>query len=159
MMSSLKSWFIALSSREKIMVAAAGVLAACVIGVYAITLPLLGAIQSKQLEYNAALERKAAIISQVQSASGAKTNVRSLPSGPVQQLISQSAIEAGFAIDRADAKGADRVEFVMAKAKPNALMTWLNDWEEQGLLVERLDIKAGIDGTVAVTATLARPAE
>jgi general secretion pathway protein M len=159
MMSSLKNWFIALSSREKIMVAIAGILAAGVIGVYAITLPLLGAIQSKQLEYNGALERKAAIISLVQSASGAKTNARSLPSGPVQQLVSQSAIEAGFAIDRADAKGADRVEFVMAKAKPNALMTWLNDWEEQGLLVERLDIKAGIDGTVAVTATLARPAE
>jgi general secretion pathway protein M len=159
MIGKVQNWFIALSSREKIMVVLAGILAAGVIGVYAITLPLLGAIQNKQLEYFAALDRKAAIISQVQSASGAQKNAPSLPAGSVQQLISQSAIEAGFAMDRADAKGADRVEFVMAKAKPNALMTWLNDWEERGLLVERLDIKAGIDGTVAVTATLARPAE
>jgi general secretion pathway protein M len=159
MIGKVQNWFIALSSREKIMVVLAGILAAGVIGVYAITLPLLGAIQNKQLEYFTALDRKAAIISQVQSASGAPKNAPSLPAGSVQQLISQSAIEAGFAMDRADAKGADRVEFVMAKAKPNALMTWLNDWEEQGLLVERLDIKAGIDGTVAVTGTLARPAE
>ncbi len=159
MMDSFKSWFMALSSREKIMVAVAGVLAAGVIGVYAITLPLLGAIQNKQQEYFTALDRKAAIISQVQSAMGAQKNISSLPDGSVQQIISQSATEAGFAMDRADAKGADRVEFVMAKAKPNALMAWLNDWEERGLVTERLDIKAGIDGTVSVTATLARSAQ
>ncbi len=158
-MGKVQNWIAALSSREKIMVAVAGILASGVIVVYVITLPLLGAIDDKKREYFAALERKAAIVSQVQSASGAKASAQVLPAGSVQQTISQSAIEAGFALDRADPKGDDRVEIMMAKAKPSAFMAWLNDWEERGLQTARLDIKAGIDGTVTVTATLVRPAQ
>jgi type II secretory pathway component PulM len=161
----LRSWFRALSGREQIMVAAAGALAAAVIGIYAVTLPLLAAIDAKRAQYSAATERRGAIVAQVEAAAG--TNAGSgagmgagganLPTGSVQQIISQSATEAGFVLDRADGSGADKVDIVMSKAKPQAFMIWLNDWEQRGLLAERLTITAGTDGTIAVTATLERP--
>lgn len=157
----LRSWFGALSGREQIMVGAAGALAAAVIGIYAVTLPLLAAIDAKRAQYSAATERRGAIVAQVEAAAGANAGGgaggANMPTGSVQQIISQSATEAGFVLDRADGSGADKVDIVMAKAKPQALMVWLNDWEQRGLLTERLTIKAGNDGTIAVTATLARP--
>lgn len=153
----LQSWFGALSGREQIMVGAAGALAAAVIGIYAITLPLLGAIDAKREQYSAATERRGAIVAQVDAAAGANAGAVNMPAGSVQQLISQSATDAGFVLDRADGNGADKVEIVMSKAKPQAFMIWLNDWEQRGLLAERLTITAGTDGTIAVTATLERP--
>jgi general secretion pathway protein M len=155
----LQSWFSALSGREQIMVGGAGALAAAVIGIYAVTLPLLAAIDAKRAQYSAATERRGAIVAQVEAAAGANAGRggANLPTGSVQQIISQSATDAGFVLDRADGSGADKVDIVMAKAKPQAFMVWLNDWEQRGLLAERLMIKAGSDGTIAVTATLARP--
>jgi general secretion pathway protein M len=151
------SWFRGLSRREQIMVGGAGALVAAVIGIYAVTLPLLAAIDAKRAQYFDAAERRGAIQAQVQDALGENAGATNLPAGSVQQIISQSATEAGFVLDRADGSGADKVDIVMAKAKPQAFMTWLNDWEQRGLLAERLTIKAGSDGTIAVTATLARP--
>ncbi len=157
----LRSWFNALSGREQIMVAAAGALAAAVIGIYAVTLPLLAAIDAKRAQYSAATERRGAIVAQVEAAAGVNADPgaggANMPTGSVQQIISQSATEAGFVLDRADGSGADKVDIVMAKAKPQAFMVWLNDWEQRGLLAERLTIKAGNDGTIAVTATFERP--
>ncbi len=153
---TLHGWFLALSFREKMLVGIAGILATIVIGIYAVTLPLLNAIDSKRADYFIALERRAAISSQVDTALKSKSNAGSLPIGPVQQLISQSAVDAGFVLDRADAQGSDKVEFAMSKAKPSAFMIWINDWEARGIIIENMNVKAGTDGTIAVTATLAR---
>ena len=155
-MGKLVIWFTALSLREKIMVAVAAILAAAIIGVYAITLPLLNAVDGKRADYFTALDRRAAIVSMVTAASAGRPGAANLPAGDMRELVSQSALDAGFALDRADAQGADAASFAMTKAKPAAFMVWLNDWEARGITVQALDMKAGTDGTVAVTATFAR---
>jgi general secretion pathway protein M len=154
----LQNWFLALSRREQWLVGIAAILTMFVIGFYLVTRPMLNAIDAKRAEYFVALERRAAIVSQVNSALNEKVGAGSIPAGSVQQLISQSAVDAGFVLDRADARGADEVEFTISKAKPAAFMVWLGDWETRGILARNLDVKASADGTIAVTATLARQA-
>lgn len=155
MMSALQHWFDGLSLREKIMIAVAALLTGIVAIIFLIALPLIGGIQAKQKIYLAALERRAQIearIGNIAAAAPVSANFQ----GSLQSLISQSAAEAGFALDRADAPAPDSVNISMAQAKPKALMAWLNDWETQGIFAEQLDMKAGNDGTVSVTALLKR---
>jgi general secretion pathway protein M len=156
MMTSLQNWFGGLSLREKIMIGVAAALTSIVVIIFLITLPLLNAIVGKQKEYTAALERRTQIQARIANIADAKP-VAFDSSGSLQQVISQSAVEAGFALDRADSPAADTVDIAMAKAKPQALMTWLNEWEARGIIIHQLDMKAANDGTVSLTASLKRP--
>ncbi|MFC4292823.1 type II secretion system protein GspM [Sphingorhabdus arenilitoris] len=155
MIETVSTWFQTLSQREKILVAVAGLLSAVVIIVLS-AIGLINAITAKQEEYFAALDRRAQIERRVAEMAKAKT-VQQAVGGPLQTIIAQSAAEAGFALDRADAPRPDIVDIAMAKAKPRALMTWLNGWEAQGIVVQKIDIKAANDGTISMTASLARP--
>lgn len=156
MISALQIWFNALSLREKLMIAAAAALSAVIILIFLIGLPLLAAIETKQQEYVAALDRRARVEARIENLATAAPAADNNLSGSLQSVISQSAAEAGFALDRADPAAADGLEIAMAKARPKALMTWLNDWEARGIVAEQVDIKAGTDGTVSVTALLKR---
>ncbi|NJM50709.1 MAG: type II secretion system protein M [Sphingomonadales bacterium] len=156
MIASINTWYQALSQREKILIGVAALLSALAL-VVLVSMGLLSAISAKQADYYAALERRAQIVNRV-AAMDAKAVNRTDQNSSLQQLISQSAAEAGFALDRADAPHGNIVDIAMAKAKPSALMSWLNAWEAQGVVVQKIDIKAGNDGTVSMTASLARPA-
>jgi general secretion pathway protein M len=152
----ITDWFAALSRREKILVIMAGSLAAATFGVYAVTMPLLHEIGDKRAQYFVALERRAMIEAQIAAAPAANGNIADSAAGPLQQLMSQSAIGGGFAIDRVDARGPDTVIITMAKAKPGAFMVWLDTWEARGVDASELTITAGNDGTAAIAATLTR---
>jgi general secretion pathway protein M len=149
-------WFAALSLREKILVAIGAMLAMAVVGVYGIALPLLAAINGKQADYFSALERRAAIILKVDAALANKPGVAATPAGEMRELVLQSALDAGFALDGVTAQGNNAASFSMLKARPAAFMAWLDEWEMRGIMVKALDIKAGTDGTVAVNATFVR---
>lgn len=156
LIGKIQIWFAALSLREKILVAIGAMLAVAVVAVYGVTLPLLAAINGKQTDYFAALERRAAIVLKVDAALADKPGVAATPAGDMRELVLQSALDAGFALDSITAQGANAASFSMLKARPAAFMAWLNEWEMRGIMVKALDIKAGTDGTVAVTATFAR---
>ena len=158
MMTQVENWFAGLSLREKALISIAGALTAVIVTVFLIALPLMSAISSKQTEYRQALERRAQIEMRI-GAMQEKTSAPPDTSTSLQAAISQSAAEAGFALDRADSPQANLVDIAMARAKPQALMQWLNGWEARGVSVQQIDMKAANDGTVSVTATWMRPDE
>jgi general secretion pathway protein M len=76
--------------------------------------------------------------------------------GPLEQVVNQRAVEAGFTLEKADAAGNGRVSIAMPQARPAALMKWLAELELEGIIAEQIEVKAGSAGTVSVSATLAR---
>jgi general secretion pathway protein M len=157
MMERLSSWFVNLSVREKLLVSVAGLLVSGLIAVYGLYMPLTSSIQAKHQEYRAALERRVAVEEAVTDASNARTEAApAATTGPLELGISQSASEAGFTLDRAEAAGNGRVAIAMAQARPSALLKWLAEQELQGIVAEKIDIKAGANGTVSIDATMAR---
>jgi general secretion pathway protein M len=156
-MDVIYTWFAALSQREKIMVSAAGLLLAIIVGIYAITLPLLGAIDTKREEYLAALDRRGQIEARIGNSKNTSRQIVNVDSSePLQIVLSQSSAEAGFAADAITAQGNDAVSISMAKAKPIAFMSWIMDLEDRGITTKTLTMKAGTDGTVAISAELQR---
>ncbi len=158
MTQKLRIWFGRLSPRERILVLIAGGLASGAILVFGIALPLLSAINNRQQDYLVALENRARIESRI----AAMDNAKALPfdsNTPLQALVTQSAAEAGFVLDRANVgMGPEAAaNIAIARARPQALMGWLNQLENSGIIIRQMNIKAATDGTVSVTASVTRP--
>jgi general secretion pathway protein M len=160
MIGKLSNWYLALSLREKILVGIAAALSFVLVAIYGLYLPLVGLIEAKRIEYRAALERRVAIEAMVASQTDRSAIVAAPKvSGPIEQLVSQRATEAGFAVEKAEAARDGRVVLAMAQARPPALLKWLAELEQAGIAVEQIDIKTGAIESVAVTATLAGQAQ
>ena len=68
----------------------------------------------------------------------------------VEQVVGQSAGEAGFTLDRVQARGADHVEVAIASARATALLSWIAELEGKGVVLEKLSISpSGATGTVS----------
>ena len=77
----------------------------------------------------------------------------------IDQLVSQSAGEAGLTLERAEAQGGARIEIAMASVRSVALFSWLAALEAQGVRVETMSARPSpTAGSVSVQAVLVRGA-
>ena len=77
----------------------------------------------------------------------------------IDQLVSQSAGEAGLTLEQAEAQGGARIEIAMASVRPVALFSWLAALEAQGVRVETMSARPSpTAGSVSVQAVLVRGA-
>ncbi len=74
--------------------------------------------------------------------------------GALDQVVAQSATEAGFTLDNATPEGSDRMTIAIGAARPPALFAWLAALETRGVGVETIVVTPGAGGTVAARATL-----
>lgn len=159
MILSVKDWFVALSPREKALIAILGLLLAATILFYGIYRPLGSALEDARTDHEIAIIRQAQIEAKVallrgpgiKRADGAGGKIFS---GPLQNFISQSAGEAGFAVGNNSAQGEGRVALTLDSATPVALFTWLAQLEMQGVGVEDLQITPNGNATIAASMTL-----
>ena len=157
MIEAVKLWWDARMPREKLLLAVMGVLLAGVVLWLGVYRPVESALRGAALANLEAAQRHASVSGKIEflkSASKAAGNGSSLP---VEQVVGQSAGEAGFTLDRVQAQGADRVEISIASARSTALMGWIATLEEQGVSVERAAISpSGGTGTVSAQITFRR---
>lgn len=156
MTEAARNWFIALSRREQIMVGIAAVLALGVIGFFGIYRPLYGlATDAKRSFYEATMQA---------GRIEAKTQALSMPANrrpaaeiaALNLLLASEAAERGFTLDSNNAQGAGRAEIAIGSARSTALLRWLADLERRGVVPETLVIRRMDNGTVSVSARLAK---
>ena len=79
------------------------------------------------------------------------------PATPLDQLVGQSAGEAGLTLERAQAQGSDRMEIAIASVRPVAFLSWLATLEAQGVRVETMGARpSATAGSLSVQAVLTR---
>ncbi|MEP3225954.1 MAG: type II secretion system protein GspM [Parasphingorhabdus sp.] len=154
MRESLHNWFRALSQREKIMVGCAGLLAALVIGYYAIIKPFSGAYSEAQTRHAEVVEARARIEGKVATLQDNTEDSVKPHTGSLDVFISQNAGEAGFAVGKLDAQTDGSVRLTIDAAKPTALFSWLTKLETRGIAVEELAVNPGSNKTVSATILL-----
>lgn len=157
MIVSILTWFLALSSREKILISVLMVLLTGFIGFYAIVKPVSGAMNSAELRYQEAIERKGRILvksalfgSSTQEPVGEGQTV----SGPIESTISQSAGEAGFATSAINTQSDGSVTMTIDSAKPTALFRWIALLEQRGISVSEISASPGSNETITATLKL-----
>lgn len=156
MTEAAKNWFIALSRREQIMVGVAAILALGVIGFFGIYRPVYGiATDAKRSFYEATMQA---------GRIEAKTQALSMPAdkrpaeaiAALNLLLASEAAERGFTLDANTAQGSNRAEIAIGSARSTAFLSWLADLERRGVVPETLVIRRMDNGTVSVSAKLAK---
>ncbi|OYW84344.1 MAG: hypothetical protein B7Z20_11010 [Sphingobium sp. 32-64-5] len=97
------------------------------------------------------MARKVAWLKRAERRAGARSTL------PAEQIVGQSAGEAGFTLDRVQAQGGDRVDIAIASARSTALLGWIQTLEGQGMAVDRATITpSGTTGTVSAQISFRR---
>lgn len=158
-MMAMKNWWRERSPREQRLLAAMAVLAVIVIG-------WLGIIRPLSLAKTDARERHArAVVAladlrelrlQSQNASARPALAVDEPLGP---FVTRSAADIGLTLERIDAEGPNQVKINIAAVRPAAFFGWAQRLEvRHGLVVQQVAAFRNADTTVAVQATIRRPA-
>ncbi|MDX3908865.1 MAG: type II secretion system protein M [Sphingobium sp.] len=156
-MSAFRTWWIGLSTRERVLVAIMGVLLAIVIVWLGIARPVEGALETARTRQAEALDRNVAIRAKVKVLQAMPAQASRPTAGPLDQSVGQSAGEEGFTLERTQAQGEGRVEIAIASARPTALFGWLAKLEAQGVIVDTLTVQpAPAAGTISIRAVLKR---
>lgn len=161
MIEQLKTWFSGRSQREQGLLAVAAGLAAIVLIVFGIALPVYGAIGSSAKELDAAIQRRGAIeavVTTTQSRSAARNNLSgaNIVGGSLEAAITDSATAAGFELADGAAIGVDEYRFRLASTKAGALLSWITDLESQGIELSSINLKGGEGGFVSADVCVRR---
>lgn len=157
-MSGMRAWWTALSQRERLLIAVMGLLLAIVVIWLGIARPVERGMQVARERQAAALDRNIAMRAKVKALQTPEAAVPGV-AGSLDQMIGQSAGDAGFTLERIQAQGDARVEIAIAAARPTALFGWLSAIEAQGVVVESLTVQPSTaSGALSVRAILKKAA-
>lgn len=154
MIAQLQGKWAAFSAREKWLIAIMLALFTIICFWLGVFRPIEGGLASAQTRHAAALDRYAAIharVDAIKSLSGRQPGIRNVP---LDLLISQSAAETGFTLDRNEPQGGARAAFSAASVRPTALFGWLAALETQGVQVESLLVEPTGSDTVKANGVL-----
>ena len=155
MIGRAQLWYAALTQRERGLVAIALGLAAAVLLVFGVVLPLGAAHDAAHIRHSAATQASARLLAQL-AALEAPAPPRSSIAGPLAQVVAASADSAGFVLQSNQPRGNDATLVVVPTARPPAALAWLDGLAAQGIVLENLTMTPAADGSVAVNATLRR---
>lgn len=151
MTESLRHWWNGRAPRERLLLAIMLALLAAVAGWLGVLRPLESGLRGAMRANAEAAERYADVARKVDWLKGGQDSAARAPSSlPVDQIVGQSAGEAGFTLDRVQAQGRDRVDITIAIARPTALLGWIAALEGQGIAVDKALLSpSGATGTVS----------
>ena len=158
MIASVQTWFAGLTQRERTLVSVAGGLAAAIVLVFGIVLPLGRAHDAAHVRHREAVEASSRLLAQV-AALEAPATTRLTLAGPVSQIIATSADSAGFVLQSNQPQGAEAATIAVPTARPSAALAWLDSLAAQGIVLQNLTMTPAADGTVSVNASLRRVAK
>lgn len=126
----------------------------------AVTLLWLGVYRPLQARLSSARERhQEAVVglgevrAQAEALRGSRATA---PAGPLAELVTRSAAEAGFANATVAPQGDRRLSVSVPSARPGPILGWIAGLEAQGVIVERFQARANSDPTLTVDLVLAR---
>lgn len=154
MMGRLRERWEAFSTREKWLVGTMLVLLAFVLLWLGILRPVQGGLASAKANHAAAIERYGAIRARVDAIKGLSGHRKPSQNAALDVLISQSAAETGFTLDRNEPQGEGRVSIAIGSARPTAFFGWLASLEAQGVQVESLSVQPAGGNIVSATGIL-----
>lgn len=154
MSDTIKLWWRTRSLREQRLLLAMISLAIIVFAWLLVVRPMGDALSNARERHGEAVQAladarsNAALIANLQGAAPVALG------GSLDMVVSNSAAEAGFPVNRVERQGADQATIVMDNVRPQAFFGWIGQMETgRGLIVDRLSATANSDQTIAVEVT------
>jgi len=151
----VRTWYFGLTERERWLVGLAAGLAALVLLVFGIVLPLARAHDAAHVRHAAAVEASSRLLAQLTALEAPAPQGRTMI-GPVAQVVASSADSAGLVLQSNQPRGNDATLIVVPTARPSSALAWIDSLAAQGVVLESLAMTPAADGSVSVNATLRR---
>ncbi|MDE2562379.1 MAG: type II secretion system protein M [Sphingomonadales bacterium] len=156
MIARLSAWYLGLTLRERVLVSLAAALAALVLLVYGIVLPVGHGLDNAAERHDEVVQRSGHLMAALDQLAAPAPKASAATSGPVDQLVAASAQAAGFVLQSNQAQGDDAALVSIIGAPPRAALGWLDDLGAEGLSIEALTVTPSPEGTVSLNATIRR---
>lgn len=149
MMETLRLWFNGLSGRERLLIAIAGVLAVLT-ALTGIAIALSANLDSAHTRYVDSIDRLGGTKARVAALADLQRNAPPAPSGGMEALLRAQATERGLIISSLTAQPDGSTELTVAQARPSAILQWVSQLEQSGLVVLRLAVRDNGNQSVSV---------
>lgn len=156
MTGAVGQWWTGLSPRERVLIGVAAALALAVL-LWLGARAMLAAMDTRAELHREAVARAARVEAKAAVLQTPAATEAALPAGSLDQWLAQSAGDTGLTLDRNEARGERLATVAIGSARSPALLGWLTGLEGQGIVIDRLSITPGTDGSVAMTAELRQP--
>jgi general secretion pathway protein M len=138
-MQGIRQWYLQLSERERILVLSAGVVSVVVLFYYLIWAPLNNSLNTQ----SAALDSDQKLLVWVQEQSNRAQLLKSTGqvasfNGSLTQLVNQTTRAANISVSRLQPQD-DELQVWIDEVPFNALMRWLQDLEQRGVIILQSD--------------------
>jgi general secretion pathway protein M len=156
MVANIRKWWLAHSVGERALLAVLGFAILVVLLWLGVWRPVNAGLEAGWARQGAALDRRASVRARVDAIKAAPAGTADSSAGlPIDQLVSQTAAEAGFTLDRGAAQGGGRMTVAISSARMGPLLAWLTRLETAGIRIQTIGITPGAtEGTVAMQAVL-----
>lgn len=153
MMQAMLSWWRNHSLGERRLMAGLAIVAAIIFLWLGILRPVTDGLATGWQRQGIALDRNAAVRAGVAELRHRPSKRAPGERAPLDQLIGQSAAEAGFTLERASQQGPGRMAVNIASARVGPLLEWIAGLEQAGVNVQTISLAPGAtEGTVAMQA-------
>lgn len=156
MTARLRDWFTGRTQREQRLILLMLGVALPLLVWLVVVRPLYGAYQDAVQDHLAAVDRHGRVLALADAAKAAPARQVAANKADLQLIVTQAASEAGIALQGTTPSGSNAVDLTVAGARATALAQWLAQFEAQGISVEQMNMTPLPDGTVSMSARLAR---
>lgn len=153
MTAGLRTWFAALSGREKTGVLVAAGLAIVTLVWFGLIRPVSDGLASAKSRHSSAVVRMATTQSQMAALQPLLKVGQPALGGTLEATVRDRANQVGFALTTVSPQTNNALLIGIASAKPAALFGWIADMERDGILVDSLSTTDNGDQTVSAQIT------
>jgi len=155
-MTAVRDWFMSRTKREQSLLLLMLALALPVLAWLLVVRPLNAAYDDALDDHLAAVDRHASVLALAEAAKAEPSRRVEANKADLQLVVTQAARQAGITLQGADPSGSNAVDVAVAGGRATALGQWLAQFEAQGIAVQQMSMTPQPDGTVNMSARLAR---
>ena len=155
-MTALRDWFLGRTQREQWLVLLMLAIASPLLAWILVVRPLGAAYDAALDDHLAAIDRRGRVLALAEAAKTAPARRVEGNRADLQLIVTQAAAQAGITLQGANPNGANAVDVAASGGRATALGQWLAQFEAQGIAVQQMTMMPQPDGTVNMSARLAR---
>lgn len=157
-MSSVRAWFMGRTKREQRLIVLMLAIALPMLAWLMVVRPLDAAYDTALDAHLAAIDRHGRVLALAEAAKSTPSRRVEASKADLQLIVTQAATQAGITLQGANASGPNEVDVAVSGGRATALGQWLAQFEAQGIAIQQMSMTPQPDGTVNMSARLARRA-
>jgi general secretion pathway protein M len=156
MTTSVRDWFVGRTTREQQLILLMLAIALPVLAWLLVVRPLSAVYDDALEDHLAAIDRHGRVMALAEAAKSTPARRVAANKADLQLVVTEAARQAGIVLQGAAPSGPNAVDVTIAGSRATALGQWLAQFEAQGIAIQQMTMTPLPDGTVNMSARLAR---